>query len=99
MPSFQRLGELTLAIDRAGGIATAAQCRVLLRFATVAAAAGLLADAEAAGLVELEQSSYRLRPAGSSLAAAFAERLASTQRRSLEAFQPYTTYVPERWWP
>jgi hypothetical protein len=99
MPSFQRLTELALVIERAGGEAPWGYCRAQLRL-TPLAAMPLLEDAVAAEVIELREDGVcRLLPPGVSIAAAMVERLASAERRSIEAFQPYTTYFPERWWP
>jgi hypothetical protein len=98
MPSFQFLLELSYAIHREGDVATVERCRRVLRL-SAGPAEQLFADAETAGLVQREADMLRLLPPGLSLATAMSQRLAETRRRSLEAFQPYTTYVPKTWWP
>ena len=98
MPSFQRLAELTLVLDRLGGEGAVSDCRARMSL-TRLAMAQLLTDAVAAGVAEVRNDRCRLLGPGASLAGAMSERLAWTETRSLESFQPYTTYVPGRWWP
>jgi hypothetical protein len=59
----------------------------------------LVRDAARAGIAEIDGDRVRLLPPGRALAVSVRQRMHDAALRSREPFQPFTGYVPERWWP
>jgi len=98
MPSFHLLATLVYEVQRGGGRAQTEDVARSLRV-TPRRAGPLVEAAVNAGLVERREDLIELTDAGLSLAASMVDRISGAETRSVEAFSPYTTYVPERWWP
>jgi hypothetical protein len=95
--SFQRLSEFAYFVHRAGGRASVNDVARPLRM-TPTQAETLASQAVERGLANVDNA-ITLTDEGRSLGVAMEERLRDAETKALQAFRPYTSYIPERWWP
>lgn len=99
MSSFFDISELALALRRMPDGASPSSLAAELQM-TESDATRLAQHAEELGAVALtDDRLVTLTPVGNSLGGAMEEHLAVIEPRVLASFEPYTSYVPERWWP
>jgi hypothetical protein len=94
--SFYLLSEVAVAV--AEGAGTVSDLVGPLR-RTEPQVRPLLEQAESYGLLTVTAEHIELTPQGASLATAIQTQETSAERRRNQGFQPFTDYVPKRWWP